>query len=114
MDAPETADEPRGEARANPGSRVVRIAVTIGVLFVLYVLSFGPVVGATTWTDTDSPAASCLYTFYAPLEYLYEHTTLKGPLEDYVGLWSDLSGGSRFNTHERGSSCPQPRPPAIH
>jgi len=87
----------------------VRIAVTIGVLFVLYVLSFGPVVGATTWTDTGAPAASCLRTFYAPLEYLHEHTALKGPLEGYVGLWDGLSGGRRFNTHERSQQCPPRR-----
>lgn len=57
------------------------------VLFLLYILSIGPVGAFTKNNKISRPALKILRCAYAPLTWLHAHTILEKPLDAYTGLW---------------------------
>ena len=56
------------------------------ILPLVYVLSVGPVAAFVEHYHV-SYLRSSLAKFYAPVEWLYDHTPLKGPFDSYLSLW---------------------------
>jgi hypothetical protein len=54
-------------------------------MFVLYVLSIGPVVALNKSKPVTS--LNAIRQVYFPVIWLHDHTALKGPLDAYARLW---------------------------
>ena len=66
------------------------IAVIIA-LPLLYVLSIGPMIYLTKKGYLPESIADKMETFYQPLGWLADHTSLVGePLDAYAGWWEEL------------------------
>ena len=76
--------EPSGRGRAFSW-----VAILVVGLPLLYVLSVGPVIKILDMTHPLGSHVSweLVMSFYAPLEWLYEHTFLRAPLDLYLHLW---------------------------
>jgi hypothetical protein len=74
-----------------------------------YVLSIGPVVyfQGKGWLPTPYPPP--LARFYEPVEWLYDNTSMKGPLDFYLHWWSELDD-TAFTTKEAPNSEEDPKP----
>jgi len=70
----------------------------IGALLValplLYAFSMGPVAFLVEKYHVMSSMGAPVRTFYMPMIWLHEHTSLKQPLESYVKWWENLARGS--------------------
>jgi hypothetical protein len=64
----------------------VGIAILAG-LFILYVLSIGPVGAASQKDQLNGSTIKVLRYVYSPLTWLHEHTILEKPLDAYTSLW---------------------------
>ena len=57
---------------------------------VVYVGSLGPVVYMQERGVIPKPYPPEMAKFYEPVEWLYSHDSLKGPIEYYLQFWSDF------------------------
>lgn len=82
-------DQSESNEASGRGRGLGWVAALVVGLPLLYLLSTGPVIlmmdktngfgGVVTW--------DMLREFYQPVEWLYEHTFLKQPIELYLQLW---------------------------
>ena len=70
------------EERQRLRSVTTIVACVFGV-FVLYFLSAGPFIRLYS----RSPPPQFLIQLYAPLNWLYENTVMRRPMDWYAGLW---------------------------
>jgi hypothetical protein len=61
--------------------------VSVLLVPILYILSAGPIVRLTMSKSHPQRAPEWVETLYAPVEWLYEHTPLEKPLEEYMEWW---------------------------
>jgi hypothetical protein len=61
------------------------VFLTLALLPVAYLLSFGPADYAVKYTGRGVKA---LMTVYAPVVWLHDHTVLREPLEWYAEFWT--------------------------
>jgi hypothetical protein len=64
--------------------KLCMVIVVLFTLVLVYILSIGPVVLYTEKTHGDF---ATIHQFYAPLDWLHDHTVLRKPLEMWVELW---------------------------
>jgi hypothetical protein len=92
-----------------PRRWLLRIAATFLALLVLYVLSFGPVVGYFSYCEIlerdgfgkRPPLTECLV-IYDPLFSLVRDSALERPLGNYVLWWTRMFvrlSGNKFDYH---------------
>jgi hypothetical protein len=74
------------------GRTIAWTAGVVVVLFVLYVLSCGPVIALTLRFGEHGQHPGWVGVFYAPLRWLYDNTAIRQPLDDYVEWWIRLVG----------------------
>ena len=84
MPEKEDSSEPKGS-----GSKLVMIAAVVAGMLLLYVLSLGPVTSLMIKTRGFDGKLSweTVRTVYAPVLWFYNHTSLKHPMDIYLGLW---------------------------
>ena len=68
------------EHKSRAGAYVAYVLIAL----VLYVLSIGPAV----WLNAKGYLPDEIGIVYFPLEYLYENTFLREPIEWYLELWN--------------------------
>ncbi len=75
------ADRPR---QSSNSSGIVALLVALPLL---YALSMGPAAFFFSKYPTLKPMEDAAQAFYAPMFWLHQHTSLKEPIENYVGWW---------------------------
>lgn len=69
------------------------VALVLLLAVVLYVLSIGPAAVIANRATATQPVVEVMY---APLEWLYENTPLRGPLRRYIDFWLVITDTQAF------------------
>lgn len=79
------------DAPRNSNSATTGILAIVAVLPLIYAFSIGPVAYGVEKFPASRSMRPFIMTFYEPLTWLHDHTSLKQPLESYVDWWQNLA-----------------------